>query len=261
MSKTAWIDPHYRNGCWVKAHRRDNGTLVKGHRRNGGNVIGHYTTQGEHHQRQHDADAETPTPRRMLPTLWVEPTANMANVALALEASRIARIRPRTNRRARHANAQLRAVIYRDNTGQRHRITGLPVTFSNIDLPPVIESVTLEIDAAMPNGHRRYRIDTPVFCNSDGSVSTTNAEQLDPKVVNNALDRTTGNTMEMKAAKRRNQIRQRLGTSDPERAISQAMHDIMQLNPPPSLELRRELTIPVPGTSYTIIVRPNARTT
>ena len=259
MSKTAWIESHYRNGCWVKAHRRGDGTFVKGHRRKGGNVTSHYMASSEHRTRKDDTKAEPRPPRRIMPALWVEPTANMATVALVLGTYRIARVRPRANGRAQRATAQLRTVIYRDQAGQRHRVSGLPVAFSTVDLPSVVEAVTLEIDVTTPDGRRRYRLDAPVFCNADGSVSATRDGQLDPKVVNNVLDRIMGNATEMETAQRRNRIRQRLGASDPERAVSQAMHDIMQLNPPPNLDLRRELTIPVPGASYTIIVRPKAK--
>ncbi len=263
MKTTTWTRPHYRNGCWVEAHRRSNGVQVKRHWRQGSNVIGHYmNTSTPHLQSRHDVDS-TPQPqkRHKSPTCVIEPTDNLVALAIALEHHNIARVRQKQNKKVQSPIAFLNAVTYQDEAGTQHRINGIPVFTSFINLPPEVNNITMDATVSFPDGQNsHYRLDTPVFFNADGSISQVSDTDIDPDLANRILDRITGQTSELTVARRRNHIRQRLGLYNPERAVSQAIHEMLRLNPLPQLDLQRELSIIVPNTNYSVVLRPTAVT-
>ena len=257
MTNENWIKPHYRDGCWVEAHHRANGTFVKRHWRNGSNVVGHYMSNDSHQPYEgHHANAQ---PRKLQnsPTYIIEPTDNLIALAIALEHHNIARVRQKPNKKAQYPKAYLNAVTYRDEAGDQHRIDGIPVATSFINLPPEVNNITMNATVTFPDGQNyHYCFDTPVFFNADGSISQIPDADVDPDMANQILDRITGQTSELTVARRRNHVRQRLGLHNPERAVSQAVHEMLHLNPLPQLNLEREFSIQVPSTNYSVVLRP-----
>ncbi len=264
MSNTTWTSPHYRNGCWVEAHHRSNGTAVKRHWRKGSNVVGHYmsTDAPQPHRRHNAGSAPKPTKRRHSPTVVIEPTDNLVALAIAFEHQQIAQVRQKTNRKKPSPKAFLNAVFYQDDDGVQHRIDGIPVATSFINLPPEVNTITMDATVKFPDGQStHYRLDTPVFFNADGSISQVSNADIDPDMANRILERLKGQTSELKVARRRNNVRQHLGRHNPERAVSQAVHEMLSLNPLPQLDLEREFSIPVPSTNYSVVLRPTATAT
>ena len=257
MSDTTWAKPHYRNGCWVREHRRSNGALVKGHWRNGGNVSGHQVKPGTSATHGTPKNAAPHHARPKLPTILVQPAENLVALAIAIEQNRIARIRQKTRRHAAEGKALLEAVIYRDDDGRNRRVDGIPVATLTANLPAEVRQITLETTVEIGGDKKRYRLDTPVFFNSDGTLTQTGDANVDPDTANRILDRIRKNPSELQEARRHNQVRQRLGRHNPERAVSQAVHEMLRLNPLPRLNLSREFSIPVPGTNYSVIFRPS----
>ena len=257
MTNNTWTSPHYRNGCWVEAHLRSNGAQVKRHYRNGSNVVGHYMSNDSPPPHEaHYANVQ-PQKRHKSPTCVIEPTDNLVALAIALEHHNIARVRQKTNKKTESPKAFLNAVTYRDEADTPHRIVGIPVATSFINLPPEVNKITMDATIASPDGQKaHYCFDTPVFFNADGSISQVQDTDVDPDMANQILDRITRQTSELTVARRRNRVRQHLGLHNPERAVSQAVHEMLRLNPLPQLDLKRELSIPVPSTNYSVVLRP-----
>ena len=259
MTTNNWTTTHFRNGCWVESYLRSNGTRVKRHWRSGGNVSGHFfnSTQFSNQSPGRHLPQPPKSQHRRTPAILVDPSNNTAAMAVVLELNHIGRVRHRPHKTIPTPKAKLSAVIYRDAVGVLHTIADIPVATSMVNIPTEITAITLDFTITATNGDQfSYRIDSPVFFNADGEVIHVPGTEVDPELANRILDRINDRASELTVARRRNTIRARLGRHNPEKAVSQAAADMLKLNPMPEVNLTQAITIPVPGTNYTVTFKP-----
>ena len=251
-----WTPPHWRRGCWVAEHTRTDGAKVRGHWRAGAQVRGHYCIQPlmPTGPRPGQNRLEEQERRRTKTPVIIPATANHAAVAEAL--GRTGHWAPARKGGTATARAELVAVLWRQGAlrGNEYR-NGTEAT-----IPETADQVTLDIALtkdALP--HARYRIDTEVFVNGDGTVAMTAACQKTPEQVARLAERYGNEKLDRAGvANRRNQFRERLGRRDPEQAVALALRDILDAVPLPALPLTKEVAVADREGRYLVTVRPLA---
>ena len=245
-----WTPLHWRQGCWVEAYTRSNGVRVRGHWRNGGRVKAHYSS----------------TPLFTMPRRWprakrhrntpslatsVSNTLNNAAVALVL---RNAGWSTRSRSGPTAAAARLTAVTWRLDKQVFHA----GCAGSDVSLPALADQITLHIVIdGSDETPITYRIDTTLFLNADGTVTTTPDSNHDMEKVARMVDRLSpAEPKSAEAVRRRNAIRQSLGGRRPERAIALALTDALTAAPLPQVQAQREVTVPDPTGRYLIVAKP-----
>lgn len=242
-----WQSPHYRRGCWVEAHHRSNGVHVKRHWRNGHNVSGHYSLIPEYDNPDHE-----PTERTRPRSILVDSGLNNAPLIIALENAGIGRAITRAPKTRPCAQARLLAVSWTLDCHQT-RITGIPVVTGMVNLPPEVDDLTLEMLISDPEddqGAEAMTVDAPCFANADGTITVVRGAQVDPERVNRALKATGSET----SLDDRNRVRELLGHTNPELTLQQALADTFRETAFPDLPISQRVTVPMPGSGYTITV-------
>ena len=178
---------------------------------------------------------------------------------IALENTGLGRAITRAPKTRPCAQAALLAVSW---TLGRHRtrIAGIPVATGMVNLPLEVDDLTLEMQISDPEDDDRVdtmTLDAPCFTNADGSITVVRGAQADPEQVNRAL-RATGSETSLDD---RNRVRQRLGHDNPELTLQQALADTFRETAFPNLPISQRVTIPMPGSGYTITVEPDLRET
>ena len=280
-----WMPQHWRSGCWVSAHTRNNGVKVSRHWRSGSQVQGHYCAVGQQDQpppRHHPQDPGGPPRRRTLwprsprvgqpdqqdnPTLAIilPPGLNNAAVALALAETGQYTIWPRHPAEPEPwAKARLTSVTWTDPQQEQHWAGELTTGTDSVILPEQVHRITLEINITPPQGpERSFQVDTGVFFNADRTITTVPGSSLSPDEAIRLLHRLEQHRPAQhhreadRTVRRNNRVRELLGAANPERAVQQAMAETIRTIPPPALSISRPLTIPCPGTGYRITVEPD----
>lgn len=248
-SSKRWQPPHFRRGCWVESYTRSNGSVVKRHWRNGHHVSGHFSLAAT----VNGNVMRTPTKRKSRPVpIAIQPSANNAAVAIALESAGLGRATTRIRKTKPGPEARLQAVSW-TRGGETQRIDGLTAGTGMANLPQEVDSITLEILLTKPDAEcETVSLPAPCFANADGSLSLVGGACFNPELLNRALSL-------MDAAgdvKQRNVVRQRLGNFNPEQVMQDALADTFQDLPLPQLPIKHRVSVALPGVGYTVTVEP-----
>ena len=186
--------------------------MVKRHWRNGHHVSGHFATLDEPGSGKRDT---TPRRRRRRTPVAVAPSSNNVAVAIAIENAGFGKVVTGGSENKRTVSATLGAVRwFKDGEGKR--IDGLTAGVGMANLPCEVDTIILDIILQKPDGSlETIRAPAPCFANADGSMSFASGPPINTETVNRALSMIKGPT----DLTSRNRIRQRLGRSNPERAM------------------------------------------
>ena len=299
-----WTPEHWRSGCWVESYTRSNGVRVSRHWRSGGSVQSHYSLVNQlQNPTPRDPNPHPNIPRRR--TTWprartstqgsgkpgapkvltyiplvLHPSANNAALALALDQMGPYRVWPKSppdrtrpdapgtyTIRAQTGFARLTSVTWENPNATTQHAGELTLAANALTLPRKVKQISMTATITHPDGrNRELTLETPIFFNADGTISTVPAASVDPEDavrMIKALEQKNGDplpkspgTDQAQAARIHNQVREQLGNPNPERHVRQAMVDTVRLIPPPALNIEKSITIPCPNTSYVITISP-----
>lgn len=239
----------------MEAHTRRNGTKVKRHWRAGGNVKGHYCAAPT--QRGGGARARSEEERRderqRATTVWAEKRPENATLARALERTGKWRV---SNRSAtKRGTVHLAGVRWAATDGSHGTWPANPPPRDDQELAHI--TVLADLREAGELEATRLEIRSDAMVSEDGSVHMTAEARGQADAISRAVERFGTETRDLaERARKRNRLRQRLESDNPERALIRAVEEMLALTSPPELDLKNPVTVPAPGGRYVVTVAP-----
>ncbi len=249
-----WTPQHWRRGCWVEAHTRNNGTKVKRHWRAGGNVKGHYCNlPPQKAGSMPRGPAHEGRVRPKATTISAHPTPENATLARAMELTGLWRVSAKT---ARHRpTAHLAAVTWTNADGSHHSWPQEPGPEGDENVISIVALIDVRQSGELET--ERYQLPTDMFRTPDGLLILTPSARGHAEAISKAVERfdTTSKDPTQKA-RDRNRLRTKLERHNPERAIANALEELIELAEPPNLPITHPVTVPAAGGRYVVTIAP-----